>query len=135
MEISEVNYKGELRTEAIHKRSGQVINTDAPPDNKGKGEAFSPTDLLSTSLATCMITLMEIKANENNIILDDINVGVSKVMEANPRRVSEIKLEFDISAPNLTDGQKNILEEAARNCPVAQSLSPAINQDITFNYR
>ena len=134
MEISAVIYKGGLRTEAIHKRSEQVITTDAPPDNKGKGEAFSPTDLLATSLASCMMTIMGIKAEENNIFLEDVNVEVSKVMASSPRRVKEVKLAFGISAPNLTDGQKQMLEEAARNCPVAQSLSSELSQEVTFDY-
>lgn len=135
MEISEVHYVGTLRTEAIHQKSGQTIHTDAPPDNKGKGEAFSPTDLLATSLATCMITLMGIRANEHDIQLEDVEVAVSKEMASEPRRVSAIRLEFEVSAPNLTDGQQETLEEAAINCPVAQSISQEIEQDVNFTYK
>lgn len=135
MDIAEVEYLGGLRTQATHKRSGQVIQTDAPVDNKGKGEAFSPTDLLATSLANCMMTLMGIKADENEILLDDIEVSVTKEMAADPRRVKRIGLAFEISAPNLTDMQREIIEEAALNCPVAQSLSGEIDQDVTFEYK
>lgn len=135
MQVSEVVYKGSLRTEATHLKSGQTIFTDAPPDNKGKGEAFSPTDLLATSLATCMITIMGIKANENDIFLDDINVEVVKEMGANPRKISAIRLDFEISGPNLTDSQKSLLEDAAVNCPVALSVHPDIEKDINFEYK
>lgn len=135
MQVSEVVYKGSLRTEATHLKSGQTIFTDAPPDNKGKGEAFSPTDLLATSLATCMITIMGIKANENDIFLDDINVEVVKEMGANPRKISAIRLDFEISGPNLTDSQKSLLEDAAINCPVALSVHPDIEKDINFEYK
>ncbi len=135
MEIAEIIYEGSLRTKATHNRSEQVIHTDAPPDNKGKGEAFSPTDLLATSLGTCMMTVMGIKAKENDILLDDVSVEVSKEMAANPRRVKKVGLAFEVTASNLTEGQKNILEEAARNCPVAQSLSSEIEQDVTFDYK
>lgn len=134
MEIAEVKYQGELKTEAEHKLSGQVFTTDAPPDNNGNGDAFSPTDLLATSLATCMVTTMSISAQKHNLLLDDVTVTVSKAMASNPRRVDEIKLEFDISAPNLTDGQKQLLEEAAYNCPVAMSLSENVKQEIVFEY-
>ncbi len=135
MEISEVHYVGSLRTQATHNRSGQAIYTDAPPDNKGKGEAFSPTDLLATSLATCMITLIGIRANEHDIPLENVEVAVSKEMASEPRRVKAIRLEFEILVPNITDYQQEILEEAAKNCPVAQSISEEIEQDVTFHYK
>ena len=134
MEIAEVRYQGGLQTEAEHQLSGQLLKTDAPPDNSGKGEAFSPTDLMATALASCMITTMSISANQHNLLLDDVVVGVSKEMAESPRRINTIRLEFDISGPNLTDGQKQLLEEAAQNCPVAMSLSPEINQEVNFDY-
>lgn len=134
MEIAEVRYSGNLKTEATHELSNQTIKTDAPPDNKGEGAAFSPTDLLATSLATCMVTTMGIRAQQHNLLLDDITVNVSKEMAADPRRVSTIQLTFEVSAPNITDGQKQLLEEAAQNCPVSQSLSSDVKQDITFDY-
>lgn len=134
MEIAEVRYQGQLKTEAEHRLSGKTISTDAPPDNNGKGEAFSPTDLLATSLATCMVTTMGISADQHNLILDDVVVYVSKEMAKSPRRIDTISLEIDVSGPNLTDGQKQLLEEAARNCPVAQSLSEHVKQEVTFEY-
>ncbi len=134
MEIAEVFYKGDLQTEAIHKRSQNNLFTDAPPDNNGKGSAFSPTDLLATSLASCMVTIMAITANKHNLILDDVTVSVEKEMASSPRRVATIRLAFEVSAPNITDGQKQVLEEAALNCPVAQSLSSELKQDVTFDY-
>lgn len=135
MQVSEVNYLGSLRTRATHLNSGNEIITDAPPDNKGKGEAFSPTDLMATSLASCMMTLMGIKANENDIFIDDIKVDVAKEMEANPRKIGAIRLDFEISGPNLTDAQKALLEDAALNCPVALSIDPLIKKDVNFEYK
>ena len=134
MEIAEVRYQGDLKTEAEHHLSGQLLKTDAPPDNNGNGAAFSPTDLLATSLASCMITTMGISADQHNLLIDDVVVSVSKEMAKSPRRIDTIQLEFDISGPNLTDGQKQLLEEAARNCPVAMSLSLEVNQEVTFEY-
>jgi len=135
MNISVVHYEGSLRTKAVHNRSGQIIHTDAPKDNKGKGEAFSPTDLLTTSLANCMLTIMGIKAREHDIGLEEVTVKVGKVMDANPRRVKEIQLEFDVKSPGLTQNEQEVLEKAARNCPVALSLADSTYQKVTFNYR
>lgn len=135
MITSEVIYLGALRTEATHLKSGNSIVTDAPPDNKGKGEAFSPTDLLATSLASCMMTIMGIKADENDIFIDDMRVEVTKVMDSNPRKVGRIKLDFEISGSNLTDAQKSLLEDAALNCPVALSIDPSIKKEANFDYK
>lgn len=135
MHISEVTYLGSLRTKATHLKSGNEIVTDAPPDNKGKGEAFSPTDLMATSLASCMMTLMGIKADENDIAIDDIKVDVTKEMESNPRKIGVIRLDFEISGANLTDAQKELLEDAALNCPVALSIDPQIKKDVNFDYK
>ncbi len=134
MEIAEVRYSGNLKTEATHELSNQTIKTDAPPDNNGDGAAFSPTDLLATSLAACMVTTMGIRAQQHNLLLDDVTVNVSKEMAADPRRVSTIQLTFEVSAPNITDGQKQLLEEAAQSCPVSQSLSSEVKQDVTFDF-
>lgn len=134
MEIAEVRFAGGLQTKATHELSQQTIQTDAPPDNQGDGSAFSPTDLLATSLATCMVTTMGIRAKEHNLMLDDVIVNVSKEMAPNPRRIATIGLSFEISVPNITDGQKQELEDAALNCPVAKSLSPEIQQEVTFEY-
>jgi putative redox protein len=134
MATSKIVYTGELRTEATHLASGTKIITDAPVDNHGKGQAFSPTDLLATSLANCMLTVMGIAANTHSINMDGASAEVTKVMAANPRRVSEVHVKITIPAKNYTDKEKNILEHAARTCPVAQSLHPNILQDITFLY-
>lgn len=134
METAQVVYTGHLHTEAIHVRSGSKIVTDAPVDNKGKGEAFSPTDLLATSLGNCMLTTMGIAAQTHNINFDGAKIKVTKVMAANPRRVSEVQIEFEMPKNNYTDKQKAILENTARTCPVAISLHPDIKQILTFNY-
>lgn len=134
MATSRIIYLGDLRTENIHDKSGVRIITDAPPDNQGKGEAFSPTDLLSTSLGNCMLTLMGIAGRTHGINIDGTKVEVTKIMASNPRRVSEIHLVFDMPKNNYTEKQKAILENAARTCPVAYSIHTDINQVLTFNY-
>jgi uncharacterized OsmC-like protein len=134
MKISEIEYLGELRTSATHLKSGKTIITDAPPDNNGKGEAFSPTDLLSTSLGSCMLTIMGIVAGRHNIDISGTKVSISKIMEANPRRVGEIIVEFDM-ARNYPEKERELLEHAAHTCPVAKSLSADLKQTIKFNYR
>jgi len=132
--ISEINYLGNLRTASKHLQSGEEIITDAPIDNQGKGEAFSPTDLVSTGLGNCMITLMGIAANGNNITLGKIKAEVHKIMANNPRRIQEIVIDFNIEDNDFTAKQKTILEFAALNCPVAKSLSKEIKQTVSFNY-
>ena len=134
MKTSIVHYKGELRTEAEHLKSGKKIITDAPPDNNGKGEAFSPTDLLATSLGTCMLTLMGITAMQHHFNFGDASVEITKIMAANPRKVSEIIAEVQMPKLAFTDQQKRLLEYAALNCPVSKSLHPDIKQKITFDY-
>lgn len=132
---SQIIYKGALRTEATHLQSNTVIETDAPTDNQGKGERFSPTDLMATSLGNCMITIMGIKARDMNIDLTDTKIDITKIMKAEPRRVGGIKVAFHFpSSLQLDDKQKTILENAARTCPVAKSIHPDIEQDITFNW-
>lgn len=127
-------YIGELRTEAIHLASGKTIITDAPIDNMGRGEAFSPTDLLAASLGSCMLTLMGISANAKGISLDGAKITVKKVMASNPRRVSEIVIEIEMPKNNFSEEHKRVLEYAALNCPVAKSLHPDLIQKVTFNY-
>lgn len=134
MKIAEIVYQGELRTEATHIKSGRSILTDAPPDNKGKGDAFSPTDLLSASLGSCMITIMGIIAERENINIKGTQVIISKIMASNPRRVQEIVVEINFPENNYTDKEKKLLENAARTCPVALSLHPDIKQNVIFNY-
>lgn len=132
---STVEYQGNLRTNCLHIKSGQIIVTDAPTDNQGRGEAFSPTDLLATSLGACMLTIMGISADRHGIALAGTKVEITKVMAENPRRVSQIIAAVVFPATiNLQDKEKNILENAARQCPVAKSLHPDIDQQISFTY-
>lgn len=136
MEISKIIYKGNLRTEATHLKSGQAVVTDAPTDNNGKGEAFSPTDLLATSLGSCMLTIMGIAANTHQIPFNSADVKIGKHMGTNPRRVVQIDVDITVYESNVLDlKQKEILEKAALNCPVAKSLSPELNQRISFYYK
>lgn len=135
MATSKVIYNGSLRTTSTHLQSGKEIITDAPVDNNGKGEAFSPTDLLATSLANCMLTVMGIAANTHVIDIDGTLAEVIKIMATEPRRVSEIHIEFNFpSKTSYTDKQKKILENAALTCPVEESLHPDIKRLINFNW-
>ena len=134
MHTSEVVYKGELCTSAVHIKSGQQIITDAPIDNNGKGEAFSPTDLLATSLGSCMLTVMGIVAKRNKINIDGAKVEILKVMADNPRRVSELYLTMFFPANNYSQKEKDLLEHTALTCPVAKSLHPDIKQKTRFHY-
>lgn len=131
-QLSEVYYNGKLRTSAVHLKSGTKIITDAPVDNNGKGEAFSPTDLVATSLASCMITIMGIRAQKMDLNIDGISAKVKKYMASDPRRIAKISIVLDMPKVKLTQKEKNILEKAARTCPVALSLDPEITQDVTF---
>jgi uncharacterized OsmC-like protein len=135
MATIETIYLGGLRTEAKHVLSGNTLITDAPLDNKGKGEAFSPSDLLSASLGSCMLTIMGIAAQEHGIDIDGSSCSITKIMAAEPRRVSEIQINFNFPAINYSDKQKLILERAAKNCPVAKSLHPDLIQNVSFNFQ
>lgn len=132
---SKVVYKGDLRTEAIHLRSGQSIITDAPIDNQGKGEAFSPTDLLATSLATCMVTIMGISARERSIPIEGATLEVTKHMASDPRRVAAIDIVVIMPDHIYSSQEKKILEAAARTCPVSYSLHPDLKQNISFVWK
>ena len=135
MATSKVKYIGSLRTAATHLKSGETIITDAPVDNNGKGEAFSPSDLLATSLANCMITIMGMAANTHKIDLGEVEAEVTKVMVTEPRRVSEIHVSFDFPNKSIySDKEKKILEHAAMTCPVFYSLHPDIQKDVKFNW-
>lgn len=134
MSTSEIIYKGNLRTTAIHLKSGQQIITDAPTDNNGKGEAFSPTDLLATSLGCCMITVMGIVAKRHNINMDETKAEILKVMADSPRRVSEIHVDMHFPKNNYSQKDKELLEHTALACPVAKSLHPDIKQKIRFYF-
>ena len=127
-------YIGGLRSEVTHLKSGNKVITDAPPDNNGKGEAFSPTDLTCASLNSCMMTLMGILAQREEIDLKGLRSEIIKVMATNPRKIAEIHITFTHNDLNATDTQKEKLKRAALTCPVALSLEPEIKQMITFNF-
>tara|TARA_B100000214_G_scaffold231557_1_gene168901 strand:- start:1878 stop:2279 length:402 start_codon:yes stop_codon:yes gene_type:complete len=131
--ISKVTYKGSLRTEAIHVQSGNTIITDAPIDNHGKGEAFSPTDLVATALASCMLTIMGIVANRNHLKINGTTAEIEKIMGANPRRINGIKISIRFNE-NFDKKTKRKLENAALTCPVSNSLSEKLNESIKFIY-
>lgn len=134
--IAKVVYQGNLRTELTHLKSNAKILTDAPTDNHGKGESFSPTDMLASSLASCIITVMAIKANDLQINLIGTFALVEKVMKSNPRAVKSIKIELTIiSDCKLPSKHQQILENTAKTCPVAYSLHPDIHQELVFNYQ
>jgi uncharacterized OsmC-like protein len=131
--ISTVTYQGELRTEALHLRSMQSIVTDAPLDNQGKGEAFSPTDLMSTSLACCAMTIMGIKARDLGLDLTGTRIEVEKVMASDPRRVAAIHVAFHFPS-NLDPDDRLRIERAGLTCPVAKSLHPDLQQHFVFHW-
>ncbi|NRT11243.1 OsmC family protein [Flavobacterium sp. 14A] len=130
---SKVSYLGDLRTSSIHIQSGTEIISDAPVDNKGKGEAFSPTDLVANALASCMITIMGIKAADLAIDMKGTVAEVTKVMNADPRRIGSIKIDFSLVGTS-DQKQRTLLERAAMTCPVFLSLHPEIEKDITFSW-
>ena len=134
METVKLVYKGEFRTEAIHLQSGAVIYTDAPTDNHGKGEAFSPTDLFAASFGACMLTIMGISAQTHGFSIDGVEAKVTKVMEAKPRRVGEIIVELTFPHNNYSEKEKKIIELCAKECPVANSLHPSVKQTVIFNF-
>ncbi len=132
---STVVYEGNLRTVCTHLKSGTVIQTDAPPDNQGKGERFSPSDLVATSLASCMLTIMGIKARDMELDIAGIKVDVEKIMAGDPRRIGGINLTFHF--PDnilLTEKERIILEKAAHTCPVIYSIHPDIKVNAVFNW-
>src|SRR5205085_7687823 len=130
---SQIIYEGNLRTVATHLQSGTVIETDAPTDNQGKGERFSPSDLVATALGNCMMTVMGIKARDLNLNLEGTRLDVTKIMVANPRKIGEIKIVINFPKELQTDEkQRAILERAAMTCPVFESLHPDMKKDIKF---
>jgi uncharacterized OsmC-like protein len=134
MPTSKVTYLGELRTSSIHLQSGSEIISDAPIDNNGKGEAFSPTDTVANGLASCMFTVMGIKAREMGVDFSGSTAEVTKVMAAEPRRISEIHVTFNMSI-KADEKTKTILERTALTCPVHYSLHPDIQREIVFNWK
>lgn len=127
-------YLGGLRTEDTHHRSGNKIITDAPTDNQGKGEAFSPTDLVCAALNSCMMTLMGMLAAREGIDMTGMTSEITKIMASNPRKIAEIQITFSHQALHATQDQKKKLEHAARTCPVALSLSESVKQTVVFNF-
>ncbi len=131
---SEVHYNGDLRTTCTHLKSGTQIVTDAPPDNQGKGEAFSPTDLVATALASCMMTIMGIAARDRGIDLKGAKASVNKIMAANPRRIAKVEIHFTMPAGNYSQEERNLLEKAALSCPVCKSLAFECEQAVEFSW-
>ena len=136
MSTSRIKYLGGLSTEAIHLKSGKAIDTDAPTDNNGKGEAFSPTDLKATSLGACAITVMSIAAEKAGHEFKGSEIAITKVMSAEaPRRITKIIAEFSLSSePALSQEEKERYERVGKACPVALSLHPDIEQEMIFNW-
>jgi uncharacterized OsmC-like protein len=127
-------YLGDLRTENEHLQSGNKILTDAPTDNQGRGEAFSPTDLLATALANCIMTIMGIKARDNGIDIIGTEIEVTKIMASDPRRVAEVVVEFTFPQKNYSEVEKKLVESVAGTSPVPLSLHPDLKQTIRFNW-
>ena len=130
----ENKYVGELRTESTHLKSSNVIITDAPKDNNGKGNAFSPTDLVASALCSCMTTVMGICANKNQFDLPNSTAHITKVMASHPRRISKIIVEINFDSNNLSEQNIEKLIAVAKGCPVAQSLSSDLIQEVRFNF-
>ena len=133
MATSIVYYSGELRTVITYLQSGEAYITDAPTDNEGKGEAFSPTDLIATGLANCMLTIMGIIAKRQSLDIEGTKAEVTKIMGTEPRRISEIKIDFFFPRSYDNDS-KQLLQTSALNCPVAKSLANELTQTINFHY-
>ncbi|MEX6687725.1 OsmC family protein [Danxiaibacter flavus] len=132
---SQIIYKGDLRTQATHLQSNTIIETDAPTDNHGKGERFSPTDIVATALGSCMLTIMGIKARDLEVNLDGTSIEITKIMAAEPRRIGGIKVTFNFpEGLQVDEKQRTVLERAAITCPVAKSLHPDLVQDVVFNW-
>jgi uncharacterized OsmC-like protein len=132
---SQIIYEGNWRTKATHLQSGTAIETDAPTDNQGKGERFSPTDLVATALGNCMMTIMGIKARDLDINLKGTRIDVTKVMATEPRRIGEIKVLIRLpEGINADEKQRTVLERAAMTCPVFESLHPDMKKDVQFEW-
>ncbi|HRY32437.1 MAG TPA: OsmC family protein [Bacteroidales bacterium] len=129
-----VSYKGALKTRITHILSGTEIMTDAPPDNEGEGAYLSPTDMLASAFASCMLTIMGIYARRNNIPIDGTSASVIKIMASEPRRIGEIILDIHFPPYPYTDKDKKIFDQITRTCPVSQSLHPDISRKVTLHY-
>ena len=128
------SYLGNLRTQATHVLSGNALLTDAPLDNNGKGEAFSPTDLVCAALGSCMVTIMGIVAEREGLSLEGLSWEITKIMQSEPRKIQEIQVAFHWSGAAFTPAMSQKLKYAARTCPVALSLDPALTQTISFDF-
>lgn len=126
-------YEGGLRVAGVHERSGAPLTTDAPPDNRGKGQAFSPTDLVAAALVTCMMTVVGIEIEDGRLPRVEMAAEVSKEMASGPRRVARLAVDYHVTGA-LTPDERARLERVARACPVAHSLHPDIAQDVTFHF-
>ena len=133
MTTSTSKYSGELRTHSVHTQSGETYITDAPTDNEGKGQAFSPTDIVATSLANCMMTIMGIVSKRKGLIIEGTEAKIDKFMGTDPRRITEIKIDFYFPV-DFSEDERKLLEKSALNCPVAKSLSSDLKQNIEFHY-
>jgi len=132
---STVIYDGNLRTIATHLQSGTMIETDAPVDNQGKGERFSPSDLVATALGSCMLTIMGMKARDMQIDLKGTKIEIQKLMKSDPRRIGGVNLTFSFPPDlALSDKERIILERAADTCPVIYSIHPEIEVKVVFNW-
>jgi uncharacterized OsmC-like protein len=134
MATSNITYVGDLRTVCIHLQSGTQILTDAPTDNHGKGEAFSPTDLVATALGSCMVSIMGIKSKDLKVDLKDSTVSITKIMQSEPRKIAKIEVILNMPI-ETSEKYKAILERAAMTCPVLLSLHPDIEKDVVFNWK
>ena len=134
MATSKVTYLGDLSTSSIHLASGSEIISDAPIDNNGKGEAFSPTDTVANALASCMFTVMGIKAQDLKVDFSNSTAEVTKIMGTEPRRITEIHVTFSMNV-EVSDKERIILEKTAMTCPVLNSLHPDIKKDVVFNWK
>ena len=128
-----ISYKGELRTLIAHNATGELIQTDAPIDNNGKGRKFSPTDLFVSSLGSCMLTIMGITANSHGFSIDGSSIDIKKIMGKSPRRIKEINININITG-RLSDKQRELVIRAAKHCPVSKSINPDIDEKISFNF-
>jgi uncharacterized OsmC-like protein len=128
------SYLGSLRTESIHVQSNTILLTDAPVDNNGRGEAFSPTDLVSSALGSCMVTIMGIIAERDGLKIEGLTYEVTKIMQVSPRKIAEIRIDFFWENPIKEQSFIQKLKNAARTCPVALSLDPSIKQTLNFNF-
>lgn len=135
MNTAELVYQGELRTLATHVYSGTTLFTDAPLDNHGKAQSFSPTDMVTVALATCIMTTIGILMSAENIQVEGTLLFVRKIMASNPRRIAAIEIDIEVSDPQLTDAQKERMVQIGHTCPVALSLHPDLEQRVQFTFK